>query len=174
MNSSTLQLFEYHVWANDKLFARLEQLPEDVYDAEVQSIFSSIAQAFVHMYRFDRLWLCVLEEKPNEEIFPLMEGWIREAEGKAREDMRRLFADVADSGRLLLKRTPDWDKSMTIEHPSYGSLDTRFSELVQHIVNHGTYHRGNIAAMLRQMGHAGTPTDFVFYLLEQKNKGAAL
>lgn len=72
---------------------------------------------------------------------------------------------------ILLQLTPDLDKSMTITHPRYGRLDTRFSDILQHVVNHGTYHRGNITAMLRQLGYSGIPTDFVFYLFKQQSRG---
>lgn len=58
------------------------------------------------------------------------------------------------------------DKVISIEHPRYGKLETPISDLVRHVVNHGTYHRGNITAMLRQQGHPGVPTDYVFYLYE--------
>ncbi|WP_313897918.1 DinB family protein [Brevibacillus sp. FSL L8-0520] len=44
---------------------------------------------------------------------------------------------------------------------------------MQHVVNHGTYHRGNIAAMLRQQGYAGVPTDYVFYLYELSQQAQA-
>jgi uncharacterized damage-inducible protein DinB len=37
-------------------------------------------------------------------------------------------------------------------------------EIVYHIVNHGTYHRGNIAAMIRQLGYQGVSTDYIYYL----------
>lgn len=170
MNQHTQQLFEYHVWANERLFAKLDELPEKIYNTTIQSVFPSISQTFAHMYRSDRLWLCVLAEKPNEEIFPLVEIWDKEAQGKSVGEMRQLFADVVADYRTLLQLTPDLDKSMTIEHPRYGRLDTRFSDIFQHVVNHGTYHRGNITAMLRQLGHPGIPTDFVFYLFEQQSR----
>lgn len=43
-------------------------------------------------------------------------------------------------------------------------MNTSAAELVPHVVNHGTYHRGNITAMLRQMGYASTSTDYGLYL----------
>jgi uncharacterized damage-inducible protein DinB len=43
-------------------------------------------------------------------------------------------------------------------------MKTSVSELVPHVVNHGTYHRGNITAMLRQMGYASVSTDYGIYL----------
>ncbi|MEF2966600.1 DinB family protein [Paenibacillus sp. M1] len=162
------QLYEYHVWANDRLFARLEQLPEDVFHAEVASVFPSVAQTLGHMYLFEQLYKDVLTEVPNEDIFPKIPGWTEEAKGKNVDEMRQLFAGAADQFRDLLRRTPDPDKAMTIEHPQYGRLDTHFSDIMQHVVNHGTYHRGNITAMLRQQGYAGVPTDYMFYLLERQ------
>ena len=42
--------------------------------------------------------------------------------------------------------------------------------MILHVVNHGTYHRGNITAMLRQMGYASVPTDYGIYLYINKSK----
>ncbi|GIP38373.1 hypothetical protein J31TS4_16530 [Paenibacillus sp. J31TS4] len=162
------QMYDYHVWANDRLFAHLEQLPEEAFHAEVTSVFPSVSQTLAHLYLFDRLYLAVLEELPNEEIFPKMPAWREEAQGRTVDDMRRLFAGAAESFRELLQRTPDPDKAMTIEHPTYGSLDTQFSAILMHVVNHGTYHRGNVTAMLRQQGYAGVPTDYLFFLLDRQ------
>ncbi|MEK8129018.1 DinB family protein [Paenibacillus filicis] len=168
MLQHTHQLYEYHIWANDRLFAHLEQLPEDVFHAEVTSVFPSVSQTFGHIYLFDKLYMAVLAQVPNEDIFPKIPVWTEEARGKTVDEMRGLFAGVAEQFRDLLRRTPDPDKAMTIVHPKYGSLDTRFSEIVQHVVNHGTYHRGNVTAMLRQQGYAGVPTDYIFYLLDRQ------
>ncbi|GIP36692.1 DinB family protein [Paenibacillus sp. J2TS4] len=162
------QLYDYHVWANDRLFAHLEQLPKDAFHAEVKSVFPSVAQTFGHMYLFEKLYMSVLAEVPNEDIFPKIPDWTEEAQGTTVEEMRQLFAGVAEQFRDLLRRTPDPDKAMTIEHPKYGRLDTHFSDILRHVVNHGTYHRGNVTAMLRQQGYAGVPTDYMFYLLERQ------
>lgn len=168
MNNHAQRSYEYHVWANDKLFAHLNQLPENVFHAEVTSVFPSVAHTLGHIYLFDRLYLDVLSRVPNEEIFPKMPVWQAEAQGKSANEMRRLFDDVAGRYRELLARTPDPDMAMTISHPRYSSLDTQFSAVLQHVVNHGTYHRGNVTAMLRQQGHSGVPTDYLFYLMERK------
>ncbi len=168
MQHHSHQLYDYHVWANDRLFSHLELLPKEALQAEVTSVFPTVSHVLGHIYLFDRLYLSVLAKVPNEEIFPKMQGWTEEAQGKTVEKLRTLFADVSEQYRDLLRRTPDPDREMTIEHPRYGRLDTRFSEILQHVVNHGTYHRGNITAMLRQQGHAGVPTDYLFYLIERK------
>ncbi|MCR8632043.1 DinB family protein [Paenibacillus radicis (ex Xue et al. 2023)] len=162
------KMYDYHVWANDRLFAHLDQLPKDAFHAEVTSVFPSVSQTFGHLYLFEQLFMTVLAEVPNEDIFPKIPGWTEEAQGKTVDEMRQLFAGVAEHFRDLLRRTPDPDKTMTIQHPLYGRIDTHFSEILRHIVNHGTYHRGNVTAMLRQQGYFGVPTDYMFYLVERQ------
>lgn len=162
------RLYDYHVWANERLFAHLETLPEEAFHGQVSSVFSSLSQTFAHMYKFEQLFMSVLAGVPNDEIFPKLQGWTDEAQNAGLDELHRLFAGLTEQFRDLLRRTPDPDKAMKIEHPHYGLLDTSFSEILRHVVNHGTYHRGNIAAMLRQQGYAGVPTDYIFYLAEQQ------
>jgi uncharacterized damage-inducible protein DinB len=121
-----LQLYEYHVWANDRLFAHLEQLPEDVFHAEVTSVFPSVSQTFGHMYLFEQLYMSVLAKVPNKDIFPKMPGWTEEAQDRTVDEMRRLFSGVTEQFRDLLGRTPDPDKAMTIEHPKALSSEGAF------------------------------------------------
>lgn len=171
MSHRVHHLYGYHVWASDQLFDHLEQLPSGVFHAEVTSVFPSVSQTLGHMYLVDQLYLAVLAKVANEEIFPKMAAWEEEAQGKSVSEMRLLFADVHKQYIDLLQRTSDPDMAITISHPKRGSMATTFFDMIQHVVNHGTYHRGNVTAMLRQQGVAGVPTDYLFYLLaEQKGE----
>ena len=165
----TAKLLDYHAWANERIFECLAQLPQDACDAKLTSVFPSVAETLAHMYLFDRLWLAVLEEIPNSDIFPQLPVWSAEAQGKTAEELRRKFADVAGMYRAWVERTPDPEREIAIEPPHYGKMDTRLSEIVRHVANHGTYHRGNIAAMLRQQGYEGIATDYIFYLRDSKS-----
>lgn len=162
-------MYDYHVWANEQLFAHLEQLPKEAFHAEITSVFPSVQQTFGHMYLFEQLYLTVLKGALNEDIFPRIPDWTQEAQSKTVDEMRCLFAGAVEQFRSLFLRTPDPDMAMTIAHPQYGRLDTHFSDILLHVVNHGTYHRGNITAMLRQQGYSGVPTDLIFYLLQRQN-----
>ena len=55
-----------------------------------------------------------------------------------------------------------------MQHPKLGTLESTYADIILHVVNHGTYHRGNVTAMLRQLGHPGVPTDYVYYLYEKR------
>jgi uncharacterized damage-inducible protein DinB len=48
----------------------------------------------------------------------------------------------------------------------------RLAELIQHLVNHSTYHRGQVTMMLRLLGATPLPTDFPLFLLESRSETA--
>ncbi len=93
-----------------------------------------------------------------EELKVATERFTKQTEGKSVEEMRMLFAELSVTFRAFLEQE-DLE-----ELCSYGAFQARCADVVQHVVNHGTYHRGNITAMLRQLGHAGAQTDYTLYL----------
>ncbi|WP_347553065.1 DinB family protein (plasmid) [Pseudalkalibacillus hwajinpoensis] len=161
-----LQLYDYHVWANNKFFVRLKELPKDIYDREIQSVFSSIAETLVHIYTVDTIWLGVIRENSMDEIQASIIQAQEKTKDKGLEEMETLFYDLSKKYQDFFNNESDLDKEIFPEHPQYGRLETYLSELVQHVVNHGTYHRGNLMAMIRQQGYSSVPTDYVFYLYE--------
>lgn len=48
-----LKQFDYHAWANTKLFNRLKELPnyETIFNEQIRSVFPSIKDTFAHIYR---------------------------------------------------------------------------------------------------------------------------
>jgi uncharacterized damage-inducible protein DinB len=107
-----------------------------------------------------------MQGEKTEDIVVLVKNIKQEVSEKSLAEMEKLFAENTERYYDFLNSKADLDEKVVPEHPSFGKLETRLSELVRHVVNHGTYHRGNITAMLRQQGHPGTPTDYVFYLFE--------
>ncbi|WP_026677499.1 DinB family protein [Fictibacillus gelatini] len=165
MKDKALKLYNYHVWANKKVFQHLKELPGDLVTKEIQSVFPSIFEALTHVYVADNVWLGVMAEESFDEIRMKADQLTEEAKGKSIEELEQLFEECSERYRSFLESQDDFDRIISPEHPRFGKLDTKLFELIQHVVNHGTYHRGNIAAMLRQMGHPGIPTDYIFYLM---------
>jgi uncharacterized damage-inducible protein DinB len=74
-----------------------------------------------------------------------------------------MFHDLTENYKDFLNKQEDMDKMLVLDTPWAGRRETSLSEMVLHIVTHGSYHRGNITAMLRQMGHASVTTDLTSY-----------
>ena len=161
--------YDYHIWANNKLFGHLKQLPQEVYHAEVQSVFPSVSAVLEHLYVREEMWLGILSGESTDQVMLLVNRLTEEVKGIGVSEMEERYANLADRFRDFMTGIDDLDKLTTITHPRYGSMSAPISGLIQHVVNHGTYHRGNVTAILRQQGHSGVATDYIFFLYGQYN-----
>ncbi|QSO54779.1 DinB family protein [Alicyclobacillus curvatus] len=161
--SEALKMYHYHVWANTRVFDHLAQLPADVLRAPLQSVFPTIADALAHMYIVDNLWLTAMSGQAAD-IYRLLPTWEEEVKDATVDTFQSRFSEVAGRYEMFLAHQKDLQSISEYPHPRHGTLRASYSDIVHHIANHGTYHRGNITAMLRQLGHAGPSTDYVFYL----------
>ncbi|MFC5647988.1 DinB family protein [Paenibacillus solisilvae] len=82
-----------------------------------------------------------------------------DTKGKRIEELGLMMNDLAGRFRIFIEQ----HENIEVVYPS-GAFNARCVDYIQHIVNHGTYHRGNVTAMLRQLGHPETMTDYGYYL----------
>ncbi|NMH70683.1 damage-inducible protein DinB [Bacillus sp. RO3] len=142
---------DYHIWATDKLLTYLDTLPAGVIHKELQSVFPTIERTLYHLYEVDALW------------FSRLRGQTLQLEIER-------FSSVGDCithFHALHKEMADWkqiDQTISYETSSRENYQNTTAEILDHIVNHGTYHRGNITAMLWQLGERGVSTDYIYYL----------
>lgn len=158
-----LEMYNYHAWANGVIIDRLNELPEHVYHKEIQSGFSSVSKVLSHIYLTDYAWFDIISGISMDEAMESSSELKEEVEKKSIEEMKKTFIDLYERNKALLS-TVDMEKVMVVDNPYAGSLETTISESVLHVVTHGSYHRGNIATMLRQMGHTSVMQDFGLYL----------
>ncbi|MGM0890258.1 MAG: DinB family protein [Bacillota bacterium] len=158
-----LEMYNYHAWANGVIIDRLNELPEHVYHKEIQSGFSSVSKVLSHIYLTDYAWFDIISGISMDEAMASSSELKEEVEKKSIEEMKKTFMDLYERNKALLS-TEDMEKVMVVDNPYAGSLETTISESVLHVVTHGSYHRGNIATMLRQMGHTSVMQDFGLYL----------
>ncbi|MEH6948948.1 DinB family protein [Bacillus sp. JJ634] len=159
MKEWTMQLFDYHVWANDRLIQHLKGLPEAVFLNKVNSIFPSVAETFGHMIAVDELWYLRLKGNSLQQIVSKLFSTI--------EDTVKASTVLHNEIKDFLINMEDVEDMAGYQNTKGDQFNNKIAEVVQHIVNHGTYHRGNIAAMIRQMGYEGVSTDYIFYLRDK-------
>jgi uncharacterized damage-inducible protein DinB len=160
MSHLALEMYNYHVWANETLFNRLIELSDDVYQQEIQSVFPSISKVVSHMYIVDQLWFHIVSGKNMPEALEIEK---ESGDGKGIEEMDRLFRSLSNRCKKFLDTQENIDEVRVLNIPWEGNRETSLSEMIMHIVTHATYHRGNITSMLRQMGHASVTTDLTRY-----------
>jgi uncharacterized damage-inducible protein DinB len=160
----TLELFahyEYNEWANERVIGSLRELPEADYVREMGGGWPSVRATFVHLAGATDAWAARFAgndvlELPKESALPKLEDAtrvLRSAEEKHRAHLKSLTREKLD-------RPFSW-KNLS------GEVKTApFWIVVRHVVNHQTYHRGQIASMLRRLGGRPVATDMVRWGIE--------
>ncbi|MFB4168222.1 DinB family protein [Virgibacillus sp. JSM 102003] len=170
MKHQAILSYDYHLWANNKFFGHLKELPDEIYSQEIESVFPSIAETLSHIYVTDTIWLGVILEDNFDQVRASGVKAAEATKGKNLEDLEDMFKELSERYKAFFNSEDDFDRPMVLEHPHYGRLETQLSNLVQQVVNHGTYHRGNLTAMIRQLGHPSVPTDYILYLYDKNAK----
>jgi uncharacterized damage-inducible protein DinB len=170
MTHSSLKMYNYHVWANGVVIDRLKELPEDLYHREIQSGFSSVSNVLTHIYLTDYSWFEVISGKSMKQVMATTNQLREQVEKKSIDEMKEIFLDLSEQYKALLNSQEDMDKLILVDNPYAGLLETSISETLVHVVTHGSYHRGNIATMLRHMGHTSVMQDFGLYLYQNRTE----
>ncbi|WP_257351032.1 DinB family protein [Pseudalkalibacillus decolorationis] len=168
MLHSALKMYDYHVWANGVIIDRLKELPKDIYHKEIQTGFSSVSKVLSHIYLVDRGWFEIVSGKSMKEAMASTNQLREQVETKSIDEMETIFFDLYKRFKAYLDHQEDVEKEIVVDNPYAGILDTSISESVLHVVTHGSYHRGNIATMLRQMGHTSVMQDYGLFLYSNK------
>jgi len=158
-------IWDYHWWGNRKLFDEAAALGEETAKKEVgkQFSFPTLKGMLAHIYGADRIWLTRWKgESPTRlsgdadvsSLADLRTKW------DALEAEQRAF--VTSLGTVELKRTIDY--KATDGKPYAQPL----WHLLQHVVNHATHHRSEIATMVTMIKGSPPSTDMVLFYRQPK------
>lgn len=159
MSYSIKDHFAYAVWATETLVNHLKKLDEKILHQEVKSSFPTIAKTLTHIWDAEIVWMkrfhgVSLTEWPSKDFkgttSDLLNGLVKST--------RDLHAHIATGGEAFVTSTIRYKnlKGEEFEGP--------VEPLLYHIVNHGSYHRGQITTMLRALGAEPIGTDIIVYL----------
>jgi len=167
MTHHAIEMFEFHVWANRTMIQRLKEIPHDVYTKEVQSSFSSISKAMPHIYIADYNWLGILQGKDMKDSGTEARAMTEQIEAMTLEELEAAFETLTERYRAFLNACEDLNQTFVLDNPYTRVKDVSYGEVIMQVVNHGTYHRGNISTMLRDQGLPSVMTEYALYWYEK-------
>ena len=131
------------MWANERLFDVVEQLSEDDYTTNLGSSYGGIRGTMAHMYGAEYVWSSRLEGHSPEHV-------PGETEHPEWAELKRLWRRLSLE---LHKTCKDAPEGMVVTYTTTtGSMFTQSTyEIISHLVNHGSYHRGQVVTMIRQL-----------------------
>lgn len=161
MQDDVVALFAYDRWANHKMLDACSRLTAGQYIAEPAPGWSSVRSTVYHIAWVTEFHLRTLSGQPGDSL-------PTEADLPTVDDSARLLEHAYRRfDKLQPTLTPEWlDTLFTVRWPGGSATLSRWA-MLRHIVNHSTYHRGQVASKLKRFGIDQPTTDFFFWAIEQ-------
>ena len=157
----------YTAWASQRLVQAASALTPDELVRDFGTADHSVLGTLVHVYAGDRIWLGRIEGNPPARfIVP-------------EQDLH--LSVLQRDWPALLERWKQWSTLLTEGsiHEEISYKDTKGNsssqpiwQIVMHVVNHGTHHRGQVSGFLRAMGHRPPVLDLRAYYHESASRGS--
>ncbi|HLG34297.1 MAG TPA: DinB family protein [Bacteroidia bacterium] len=161
MKELLLNYAKYNLWANQRVCDFLAEVEEEKLNREIVSSFTSLRKTVFHVYGAQALWLKRLGgESPS--VFPAYES-------KSSSETLQLLIETSQQ---LIAYVESRSEEQLMEMLDYKNVAGQpftncIRDIIQHVVNHATYHRGQVITMLRQVGYTKLfPTDYVAFCRE--------
>ena len=161
-------LYEYNAWANRRNLEALSKVTTEEFLKPMGSSFGSLRDTIAHIYAAEWIWLERFQGRSPDSL----------PDVKVFQDVPSLKAKWAELEARLLAfvsgLTQD-DLNRVIEYKTlkFGAYRNPLWQSMQHVVNHGTYHRGQITTLLRQLGAQPILTDLMHYYRERATAASA-
>jgi uncharacterized damage-inducible protein DinB len=159
MNLTTIrELYEYSWWANARSLEAASMVSREEFTKEIGGSFSSLRGTLAHLYGAEWVWLerwrgTSPSSLPSALDFPDVEA-IRSHWEKVERGQRE-FLEGLDTARL--------GESLTYTNLQGETWTYTLWRILAHVVNHASYHRGQVATLLRQLGKPPLSTDLLLY-----------
>jgi uncharacterized damage-inducible protein DinB len=157
-------LVDYNYWARDRVLDAVQPLSPEQFTRDMGNSFRSVRDTLAHIYAAEWIWYsrwigASPTALPPADRFPdlaSLRGEWRDLEGK----IRALFDGLDERG---IERVVEYKSTAGVAGASI------LWQMLQHVVNHGSYHRGQVTTLLRQLG--ATPpksTDLIGFYRERQ------
>jgi uncharacterized damage-inducible protein DinB len=153
------ELFGYSEWANGRMFEAAAALPADQLSATMASSFPSILGTLGHIVGAEWIWL----RRWHGDSPAGTPAWVT---GSSLSELRARLTELEAERDRFLGQLADADLERVVEYRrlSGEACSDPLAELVRHTVNHSTYHRGQLATLLREVGVRPPGTDYIAYV----------
>jgi len=154
----TLRLhLDYSSWATQRLMDVAAKLSEEELTRDFKTADKTVLDTLVHIYAADRIWLTrVLGEQRATFVDP---------EDRDLTLLQTEWPALHQRWKLWLRDFNDGDVTRVIDFKDTKGrpYSQPVWQILLHLVNHGTHHRGQVSGFLRAMDHVPPPLDLMAY-----------
>jgi uncharacterized damage-inducible protein DinB len=157
-------LLDFHYWARDRVLDAVEPLTPEQFTRDLGGSFRSVRDTLAHTYGAEWVWYSRWQgvSPPAFQPFDTF---------KDPASIRSAWAEQESKVRAFVEGFGEDDINRRYEYTMFNGKANAsiFWHMLQHVVNHATYHRGQITTMLRQLGAAPPKsTDLITFYRERQ------
>jgi uncharacterized damage-inducible protein DinB len=147
---------EYSAWASRRLLEASSRLSPDELSRDFGTSDRSVLGTLAHVFGADRVWLLRVTGRPQHGLSDT---------DRELPTIQRDWPAVYDGWREWSRTLTDESLLTVLDYTDLRGNPWRQSlwQIVLHVVNHGTHHRGQISGFLRSMGHTPPALDLIAY-----------
>jgi uncharacterized damage-inducible protein DinB len=148
---------DYSAWATQRLLDAAAKLSPEELKRDFQTADKTVLDTLAHNYAADRIWLTRVKGETRASFLDPEDRDLNvlQAEWPALEQRWKLWmADLNDGGT---------DRVISYKDTRGNAYEQPVWQIVLHLVNHGTHHRGQVSGFLRSMGKTPPPLDLIAY-----------
>jgi len=156
------QLFAYDAWANRRTFGACATLTPEQFTRDLGSSFPSVRDTLAHIVGAQFVWLERFHGRVPAGLLPAADF----------PDLASLTARANEIQQGLtdyMNQLSAQDLAGTFQYRDLkGNAHSNVRwQALQHLANHGTYHRGQVATLLRQLGVKPVSSDLIAFYRER-------
>jgi uncharacterized damage-inducible protein DinB len=151
----------YNAWATNKIFEALEALTPEETSRDLKSSHKSIHGTLTHLTGAEKMWLSRLTGTPDKAM-------VTPAELPSVADIKALWEQTGFAAAKFLGSMTDrkLQETFTMSTSTGEKFTHTYAQALQHVVDHSTYHRGQVITLMRQMGHTPPNTGMIRFFRE--------
>jgi len=161
-------VFQFNQWANRRTLDSCVSLTNEQFTRNLGSSFGSVRDTIVHLYGAEWAWYERFQGR-SPSSFPAASTFPDLASVRAKlEEMDSHYID-------FVSKLSQQDLDRVIQYKSFagGEFSNPLGQSLHHLSNHGTYHRGQVTTMLRQLGAKPVSTDMIGFYREKAASATA-
>lgn len=146
MKSYLLKLYQYNAWANKRVLNNLKR--QHVDEEKILSLMGHIVAA-------QYLWFHRINGLPAPDVKLWGDYQLEQLTSSAEK--------IGQQWLQFVESTDNFDRQLTYKNYTGDPYTNNVEMIMIHLVNHSSYHRAQIALLLRQKGFEPVNTDFITY-----------
>jgi uncharacterized damage-inducible protein DinB len=160
--------FAYSRHATNKLLDACQAVGVEELTRHNFTPFKNLLGTLLHIFQADRIWL--------ERVQGIRAPFFREGDDKLTlQLLGQAWNALFDAWDEWVASTDDFDRQLVFHSVLLQKdLEAPLSQVLLHVVNHASYHRGQVSMLLRQLGHTSATNDLIFYVVEREEAARSL